>query len=50
MEIVIPTLSGTPDFTTFGEFMLSHIHYIYMYIHYIICWSYHYVFGVTFMD
>ena len=25
------TLSGTPDFNPFGEFMISPIHYIYMY-------------------
>ena len=34
----ILTLSGTPEFTPFGEFMISPIHYIYMYIiYYWIC-------------
>ena len=34
---------GTPDFTPFGEFMISPIHY---YIHYIICQSKDYVYGL----
>ena len=38
------TLSGTPDCTPFGEFMILPIHYIY--IHYIICQSKDYVYGL----
>ena len=34
------TLSGTPDFTPFGEFMIS------PYMHYIICLSKDYVYGL----
>ena len=37
--------SGTPDFTPFGEFMISPIHYIYI-IYYWICQFYDYVYGL----
>ena len=39
------TLSGTPDFTYFGEFMTSHIHYI-LYILHRMCQSWDYVYGL----
>ena len=37
------TVFGTPDFTPFGEFMISPIDY---YIHYIICQFWDYVYGL----
>ena len=39
-------LSGTPDFTPFGEFMISPIHYIYI-KYYWICQSWDYVYGLV---
>ena len=39
------TLSGTHDFTPFGEFMISPIHYLYI-IYYWICQFYDYVYGL----
>ena len=39
------TLSETPDFTPFGEFMISPIHY--NYIHNIICQSKDYVYEIN---
>ena len=39
------SLSGTPDFTPFGEFMILPTHYIYT-IYYWICQFYDYVYGL----
>ena len=33
VELVIPTVSGTPDSTTFGEFMISFHHSLYMHVY-----------------
>ena len=43
------TLSGTLDFTPFGEFMILPIHYMALYIHCIICQSKDYVYGLMTM-